>query len=123
MAPGADPGIVDEDVNAAKLAAGGFSDLIGRGIVGQIHLNGEQLVGLSLLTSARCKRRQRLTISIDASDPNAGGQQAPHHRSADAASRAGYYRHSLVFAHSVLPPAELPTDLGRASAHRGRMPG
>jgi hypothetical protein len=48
-----DPGIVDEDVDAAEPTARGFGDLLGRGIVGQIGLDDEQVVRLSLLTSAR----------------------------------------------------------------------
>jgi len=34
--PWADPGIVDQDVDAAEPIAGGFGDLPGRGVVGQI---------------------------------------------------------------------------------------
>jgi hypothetical protein len=37
----ADAGIVDEDIDAAKLAARGLSDCIRRGVVGQIGRNGQ----------------------------------------------------------------------------------
>jgi len=53
--PWTDPGVVDEDVYAAEPGARGFGDLIGRGVVRQIGLNGEQFGRLSLLTRTRRK--------------------------------------------------------------------
>jgi hypothetical protein len=38
---GADAGVVDEDVDAAEPIARGFGDLLGRGVAGQIGLDGE----------------------------------------------------------------------------------
>jgi hypothetical protein len=38
----ADAGIVDQDVDAAEPIAGGFGDLLGRGVLGKIGLDGEQ---------------------------------------------------------------------------------
>jgi hypothetical protein len=43
-----DAGIVDQDVDAAKPVAGGPGDLLGRGIAGQIRLDGEKVGPLSL---------------------------------------------------------------------------
>ncbi len=51
--PWADPGVVDEDVDGAEPIAGGFSDLLDRGIAGKIGLDGEQFGPLSLLMCAR----------------------------------------------------------------------
>jgi len=101
---GANPGVVDEDVDAAEPVAGGLTDLPGRGVAGQIGLNGEQVAGLALLTRVRRKRLQRLSIAIDAGDPDACRQQRPRHCPADAARRTGYDRHSLGFDHSWFLP-------------------
>ncbi len=100
----ADAGIVDEDVDAAQPIAGGFGDLLGRGVASQIRLDGEEFGPLSLLTRARRKRSQRLSIAIDTGDPDARRQQAPHHRPADTACRTGYDRHSLGFGHRWFLP-------------------
>jgi hypothetical protein len=40
----ADAGIVDQDVDAAEPIAGGSGDLLGRGIAGEIGLNGEKVI-------------------------------------------------------------------------------
>jgi hypothetical protein len=73
----ADAGIVDQDVDAAEPVACGSGDLLGRGIAGQIRLDGEKIVPLSLLTRARREGLWRLTISIDTGDPDACRQQSP----------------------------------------------
>jgi hypothetical protein len=46
----ADAGIVDQDVDAAKPIAGGLRDRLGRGVAGQIRLDGEQLARFPMLT-------------------------------------------------------------------------
>ena len=51
----ADPGVVHEDIDAAEPGARGFGDLIGRGVIGQIRLDGEQIGRLALLTRA-CRK-------------------------------------------------------------------
>jgi hypothetical protein len=48
----ADPGVVDEDIDAAEPGSRGADDLIGRGVTGQVGLDGEEIVPLSLLTGA-----------------------------------------------------------------------
>jgi hypothetical protein len=78
-------------------------DLIGRGVVGQVGLDGEQFVRLALLAGARGQRLQRLTI--DTGDPDACRQHASRHRPANAACCTRHDRHSFDFAHRVLPPA------------------
>ena len=55
-------------------------DLIGRGVVGQVGLDGEQFVRLALLAGARGQRLQRLTIAIDAGDPDTCCEQGPMQR-------------------------------------------
>jgi transposase len=77
-------GVVDEDVDAAVPGSRGLGDLIDRGVVGQIRLDGEQFGRLSLLTRGRRKGLQRLTIAIDGGDLDACRQKATRHRPADA---------------------------------------
>jgi Transposase IS66 family len=50
-------------------------------------------------SSPRGERFLRLTVAIDAGDPDACRQQPTRHRPADPACCAGYDRHSLGFAH------------------------
>ena len=114
----ADAGIVDEDVDAPEPTAGGFGDLPGCGIVGQIGLDGEQLVRLAPLTGTRGERFQRVTVAIDPGDPDVRRQQAPHHGPADPACCAGYDGHSVGLGHVVV----LQLSEG-VFPHRGRMPG
>ena len=52
----ADPSVVDEDVYAGEPGARGFGDLIGRGVVGQIGLDGKQLGHCALPMRVRRKR-------------------------------------------------------------------
>ena len=85
---GANPGVVDEDVDAAEPIAGRFGDLLGGGVAGQIGWYGEQVVRVALLIRVRREDRQRLTIAINPSYADAGRQQAPHHRPADATCRS-----------------------------------
>jgi hypothetical protein len=59
--------------------ARGFGNLIGRGVGGQIRLDGEQFGSLALLTRGRGQHFLRLTVAIDAGDPDARRQQAPRH--------------------------------------------
>jgi hypothetical protein len=47
--------IVDEDVDAAEPGMRGFGNLIDRGVIGQIGLDGEQFGRLALLTYA-CRK-------------------------------------------------------------------
>jgi hypothetical protein len=54
--PGADPGVVHQDVDAAEPGARGFGDLIDCGIVGEIRLDGEQLGRFALLARV-CRKR------------------------------------------------------------------
>jgi hypothetical protein len=62
---GADAGIVDENIDAAEPIARGFGDLLGRGVAGQIGLDGEQIVRLicsrGLAASASKGSRSRST--------------------------------------------------------------
>ena len=58
-----------------------------------------EIVPLSLLSGAGCECLQRLTIAVDAGDPDAYGQQTERHRFADATGRTGHNRHSLGFGH------------------------
>jgi hypothetical protein len=51
----ADPGVVDEDVDAAEPGSHGLGDLVGCRVVGQVRLNGEQLRRFALLTRACCE--------------------------------------------------------------------
>jgi hypothetical protein len=53
---GADPGIVDQDIDAAEPGTGRSGNLVGGRVRGQIGLDGDQLGGPSLLTGARRKR-------------------------------------------------------------------
>jgi hypothetical protein len=59
----ADPGVVDEDVDAAEPGSRGFGDLIDRGVVGRIRLDGEQfgLCSGALAASASKGSRSRST--------------------------------------------------------------
>ncbi len=122
---GADPGIVDQDIDPAKPGACRSGDLVGGRIRCQIGLDGEELVCLSLLARARRKRPQRITVAIDAGDPDARRQQAPHHGPADTARRPGHDRHSLRLAHGMSPPLDRPPfylggSPGRGPAHPSR---
>src|SRR5438270_426281 len=62
---GANAGIVHQDIDAAKPIARGLGDLLGRGVAGQIGLDGEQVVRLScsraLAASASKGSRSRST--------------------------------------------------------------
>jgi hypothetical protein len=60
----------------------------------------------ALAASASKGSRSRSTPG----DPDAWRQQAPRHRPANAARRTGHDRHSLGFAHGVVPPA-LPASI------------
>jgi hypothetical protein len=68
---GADTGVVEKNIDAAEPITSRLSDLLGRGIVGQIRLDCEEVGSLALLTRARRKRFQRLSIAIDTGDPDA----------------------------------------------------
>jgi hypothetical protein len=87
MEPGPIPALFDEDVDAAEPGSGGPGDLIGRGVIGQIRLDGEQIGRLALLACAGGECPQRLTVAIDTGDPDASCQQAPRRRPADAPRR------------------------------------
>ena len=76
--------VVNENVDAAEPIAGGFGDLLGRGVVSQIRLDREEVGSLASLTCAGGECFQRPTISIDAGDLDACRQQSPRHCSADA---------------------------------------
>ena len=74
--PRADAGIVDENIDPAKPGPRRLGDLLGRGVAGQVGLDWEQIGRLALLTRARREGLERLTISIDAGDPDACRQQS-----------------------------------------------
>ena len=74
---------VDEDIDAAKPGARGLGDLIDRGVAGQIRLDGEEIVPLSLLTCAGGECLQRLTVAVDAGDPDTCCEQAVRHGPAE----------------------------------------
>ena len=61
----ADPGVVDEDVDAAEPGSRGLGDLIDRGVAGQIRLDGEEIVPFpcspALAASASKGSRSRST--------------------------------------------------------------
>jgi hypothetical protein len=48
----ADPVFLDEEVDAAERVRVSFCHLVGRGVAGQVGLNGEQVVRLVLLTAS-----------------------------------------------------------------------
>jgi hypothetical protein len=105
--PGTDTSVVDEDVDPTKPGAGGSGNFIGGDVGGQIGLQREEVVRLSLLTGARRECRQRLTLPIDAGDPDACRQKTPHHRPADAAGGTGHDRRSVDFGHAALPSSRV----------------
>jgi hypothetical protein len=65
---------------------------------------GDRYCKVAFAIRVRREDRQRLTIAIDPSYADAGRQQAPHHRPADATCRSGYDRHSLSFGHTWFLP-------------------